>query len=67
MTWACLGNISEISNPGTRVRRGRQMPRETVWLVAKRARNLQMRRSALGERRGVVNSRPDQRMSELRA
>ena len=48
-------------------RRGGQVPGVAVRLVAERVRDLQVRRGALGERRGMVDGRPDKRMGELRA
>ena len=51
---------------GFQRRRG-QVPGVAVGLVAERVRDLQVRRGPLGEGRGVVDRRADERMGELRS
>ena len=47
--------------------RGGQVPGVAVGLVAERVGDQQVRCGALGERRGMVDGRPDKRVGELQA
>jgi hypothetical protein len=46
--------------------RGGQVPGVAVRLVAEGVRHRQVRRGTLGEGRGMVDGRPDERMGETR-
>ena len=66
LAWAALSSSSAGYVLVGLQRSGCQVPGVAVRLVAS-ASAMQVRRSTLGERRGMVDGRPDKRMGELRA